>query len=330
MTLTEIGKLCGVSRPIVSAIINKKQGNVRYSNETCEKVMKVVNEVNYRPNRTSINLKSQKHNSIGVLIKNIHSIPYEAMSSIIQNTSEKNQTLVIDTLKEGNSSRFITEDIVDGILTFDDLGDELDNLINKYNIPTVYVNTNKCNYKSLTVNVDEEWRMNKVANLFKCNNKKYPLLILQGNLTYDLPRQEYLQKACFSQGLCEPVFLNAPENIKRGKNYRREYIQYTCELIKETLLSNTQIDSIITEYHNTSIATYDACRKINKVIPKDIGVISLNDPHKLWRVFPYITSVYVGYAEIATTGINLLNKAISKEKCSDIKYKCAIEKGGSV
>ena len=68
VTIKEIAKECSVSIATVSNILNNKP-NV--GEETKQKVLKAIEEMNYTPNTIANNLKTKKTRTIGALIEDI-------------------------------------------------------------------------------------------------------------------------------------------------------------------------------------------------------------------------------------------------------------------
>ncbi|MFT4928569.1 MAG: LacI family transcriptional regulator, partial [Phenylobacterium sp.] len=81
-TIYEVSKLAGVSLATVSRVMNK---NARVSEKTTEKVEAAMKELNYRPNTIAQSLASNRSNSIGVLVSELHGPFYGSMMSGIDN-----------------------------------------------------------------------------------------------------------------------------------------------------------------------------------------------------------------------------------------------------
>ena len=69
MNLKTIAQKAGVSTATVSNVINGNYHKV--SRETIERVQKIIEETNYKPNATARSLVSKKSNIIGVVLPNI-------------------------------------------------------------------------------------------------------------------------------------------------------------------------------------------------------------------------------------------------------------------
>ncbi|HOB20297.1 MAG TPA: LacI family DNA-binding transcriptional regulator [Candidatus Atribacteria bacterium] len=83
VTIKDIAKLAGVSVATVSRVIN---GNGRYSKDTEERVLRIIKEHNYSPNMLGKGLRTNKTNTIGIVVPDITN---EFFARIIQEV-EKN------------------------------------------------------------------------------------------------------------------------------------------------------------------------------------------------------------------------------------------------
>ena len=68
VTIKEIAKYCNVSIATVSNIIN---GKPNASEETKQRVLKAIEELNYTPNYIAKNLKTKRTKTIGVVVEDI-------------------------------------------------------------------------------------------------------------------------------------------------------------------------------------------------------------------------------------------------------------------
>ena len=65
-TIKDVAKAAGVSRTTVSFIINNKP--VSISQSTREKVLRVIKELDYRPNQLAVSLATNTTNTIGLIL----------------------------------------------------------------------------------------------------------------------------------------------------------------------------------------------------------------------------------------------------------------------
>ena len=69
ITIKEIAKLANVSTATVSKVVNHKDDNI--SEATRQRVLDVIDEHNYVPNRIASSMITKKTNTIGLIIPDI-------------------------------------------------------------------------------------------------------------------------------------------------------------------------------------------------------------------------------------------------------------------
>ncbi len=333
ITLKEIAKLAGVSQQTASAVLSKnKNDNTRFSEKTASKVKKIAEEYNYRPNRALRSVFEKKHKSIALLFNSIGAITREEINLLLDRTSELGQKLILDKVKNNSIlPNCIKENIVDGLYLFENLGDEIDKAIDKYNIPAVYINANMYDCKSPTVNMNENQAMNTALSLFMQSGKKRPLLLLQGSRddSFNKLRVSGLKEACKINKLEEPFFMEIHERPNSKLHYF-DYRELVSNKVLEICKKHPEIDSIISEWRGTTIGVYKACEKMNKSIPNDMAVISLTNIVKEWDLTPIVTCLDIDRLNMTEQGLNLLQKNINNEKCENIVLEYKIREGESV
>lgn len=123
LNLEDIGKLSGVSRSTVSRVINN---HPNVSENTRQRVMKVIEQYHFQPNAAARALASQKSNVIGVLIPHIVSDVFSdpffpTLLQSITNTASQldyNVTLWLANSNDGKSilNRVVTNRLLDGLI----------------------------------------------------------------------------------------------------------------------------------------------------------------------------------------------------------------------
>ena len=89
-TSQDVADLAGVSITTVSYVVNNKTGgNVRISEATRERVMEVVNKLNYRPMSAARSLRTKRTNLLALMIPYIETPFHPLFISAIQREAEK-------------------------------------------------------------------------------------------------------------------------------------------------------------------------------------------------------------------------------------------------
>jgi len=177
-----IARLSGVSKQVVSAILNGGNTSSRFSQATMDKVKKIAKKLNYRPNITSRNLVNGRHGCITILFKNFYRIPFNFPNFLIRRAETYGQVISFELLREKLYPRCVNEDRTDGILLFEDINEKILRRIRKYSIPHVFVNCNQRMCENC-ITFDEEDLIKKVLQYFADEGKKHPIFLI-GNLDY--------------------------------------------------------------------------------------------------------------------------------------------------
>lgn len=83
--LVDIAKKAGVSRAAVGHVLNHSGiNNVRVSAETRERVLKIAQEMNYRPNRAAQQLRGKPTHMLGVILNTVNTAVFSARLSAIE------------------------------------------------------------------------------------------------------------------------------------------------------------------------------------------------------------------------------------------------------
>lgn len=120
LTIKDIAREAGVSITTVSRVLNSKEEGM--SKETREKVLQVMESLNYQPNKLARGLVTKRSNMLGLIVPNI-SNPFfpELCRGAEDEANNRNYSLIIcnsddQSEKEENYLRLLQEQQVDGIL----------------------------------------------------------------------------------------------------------------------------------------------------------------------------------------------------------------------
>ncbi|GGN99903.1 LacI family DNA-binding transcriptional regulator [Saccharibacillus kuerlensis] len=123
--LEEIAKLSGFSKATVSRVLNKSR---HVSPETREKVLRVIREMDYVPNRNAVSLSKGKTLQIGMITADISEIILPFMTSFVEAAAEHGfQTIIytsnLDKQRELQAFEDLKQKRVDGLLIITSVND---------------------------------------------------------------------------------------------------------------------------------------------------------------------------------------------------------------
>jgi LacI family transcriptional regulator len=168
-TMYDVARLAGVSQPTVSRILSHHDTNIPVSDETRQKVLAAVEQLGYRPNTIARSLRTQRTQTIAVLIADISNGFYHPIARTIQDIAREYdyEVFVSNSDHLYKNEKLFCEAVlrrsVDGVimvpihLTYDDL----DQFVSQAHIPMailgghidhpaidmVYVNDEKATYE---------------------------------------------------------------------------------------------------------------------------------------------------------------------------------------
>ncbi|WP_019914166.1 LacI family DNA-binding transcriptional regulator [Paenibacillus sp. HW567] len=143
--IKEIAQLSGVSKSTVSRVIS---GRGYTSQEARDKVLKVVQELQYKPSAVARAMVSQRTHNIGILIYRreypVASHPFygKILDAILATASPMNYSVFVTTEYEMSlrSADFMLEKRVDGLILISRLEQNVIEHIGKFGVPYIMVN----------------------------------------------------------------------------------------------------------------------------------------------------------------------------------------------
>lgn len=150
VTLKQLAQHSGVSVPTISQILNDK--GHRYSTETCEKVLRAVKELGYRPNSSARAIRLGRFNCAALLLSteaNRSFLPPVLLRGIHDGLAEKDMHLSLAMLPDEQLTsqafvpKLMRQWMADGLLINYHVHapSRLQELIVEYKLPAVWINT---------------------------------------------------------------------------------------------------------------------------------------------------------------------------------------------
>ncbi len=102
ITIVDIAKRAGVTHPVVSKVLNGGGTTVGVSKPLREKILKIANEMEYRPHGASLALRKRSFRNVGVLMGSTSEfyLPQRMLASLTQTLSDHNYTCTLVCIRE--------------------------------------------------------------------------------------------------------------------------------------------------------------------------------------------------------------------------------------
>jgi LacI family transcriptional regulator len=94
-TMYDVAKLAGVSQPTVSRVLNQNDTTVQISDETRQRVMAAVEELGYRPNVLARSLRTQRTQTVALLIADLSNGFYQVIARAVQDVARQHDYEVL-------------------------------------------------------------------------------------------------------------------------------------------------------------------------------------------------------------------------------------------
>ena len=289
MKIEEIAKLSGFSKSTVSRVISN---NGYVSKETKEKILKIIEEVNYIPNGIARSLSSNKSNTVAVIIPDIQNSYFGDIIKGISNIMDKNNLhmLVYSTDENIKKEKKVFQNVIEqrpsGIILSISLQHH-----KKKDIKGGYLATEA---------------------LINSGHENIAIITGPFSTTNGLNRLEGYKKA-----MLEKNKKISEENIYEG-NF---HFDSGYENTKKILEKNKKITAIFICNNEMTLGALQAIREKNLKIPDDIAIVSY-DNHKYFEILGINISAV--NRDIEETGMEIAKLLLEEMKNSSRSKKIVI------
>lgn len=312
ITIKELAKMIGVSPTTVSNVIRGKTNEV--SQQTIEKVQKVLKEVNYIPNMTAINLAKNSSNVIGYVMNAKGIIQDNAVQDFF--TGELIGALEMEIRKAGYYMMiYISDDIdeiikfvsswnVDGLIALGFNHDNAQKLREVYQKPLVFIDGHFYDDGNEYNNVgleDYKGAYEMTNYLIECGHKRMGFLA-NNYIGINNERYRGFKEAIKNAGLPEEA----------GEKF---FIEKSGEGIKrcmdELMKRISDFSALFFISDNCAVVAMDYLMDNGIRIPEDISVVGYDDAAVASLVRPKLTTVRQNPTQKARVAFAKLMKLIN-------------------
>ncbi len=311
-TIGDIADALGVSKTTVSRAIS---GKGRIGEETRNKILEYIDEVNYKPNPMAKGLADQRTYNIGWVIPGdtiATDLPFfqRCMMGVSEVTMSENYDILISIVYDDNIAqlkRIVENKKVDGLIIGRTLVDDISiKYLKKSNIPFVVIGST---YEKNVIQIDND-------HVSACKEMT-SILLMKG-----------IKKLALIGGSTSHVV-----NISRQKGFEDALKEYGLKLDQDMLLLNNETDDDIERSVDTAISLgaeclvcmddricYTALLKLHRdniIIPDKIKIASFYNSDLLANNQPAVTALQYDPKELGNFACRKLFKVIEGEKVEE-------------
>ncbi|KOY79389.1 catabolite control protein A [Apilactobacillus kunkeei] len=309
VTIYDVARESGVSMATVSRVLN---GNSNVRQATKEKVLKVIDDLDYRPNAVARGLASKKTTTVGVIIPDVTDGYFSSLARGIDDIATMYKYNIIlansddNPDKEASVLNTLLSKQVDGIIFMgNEINDDLRADFKRSDCPIVLAGSVDINNSVPSVNIDyADAVKNETERLIKNGNSR--IAFASGSMKQDV-NKEYRLKG----------YVSALEN---------NGIKFDEKLVFET--KGTYEDGydlaerIINDRITAAVATNDelAAGILNGMtdkgvsVPQDFELFTSNNTKLAKMMRPQLSSITQPLYDIGAVAMRLLTKIMNKEE----------------
>lgn len=298
ITLSDVAKTAGVTSMTVSRVVNQ---NGYVSEETREKVLRVVKELNYRRNGLARGLKRQRTDTIGLVLGDIAN-PFsgELARAVRDVTAQRGYNLFIciseHSAKEDVAAfDALTDHQVDGIIVAtrsNRVGDQhLVEMIER-GVSVVCIGRDFHHENADSVTADAlHGGFQATQHLIDLGHKKIAFIGATMSSGKNLKRFQGYLKALKTNGLIieERFITGNTEASEEAPGYSTERLGY--EAMKRLLVLPNRPTAVFARNDFTAIGAINAIKESGLSIPNDISIVGFDDIPTAIHTSPALTTV---------------------------------------
>ena len=320
-SINDIAQQLGVSKTLVSLVLNGKAKEHRISDDICKKVKKLAKELNYKPNQIAKGLRTGKTNTIGLIIADIANPFFGKLGREIEKQAALNGYRVMFCSSDENAENsakqieMLQQGQVDGFIIAPPAGSEAQILaLKKSKIPLVLIDRNFPEIETNYIGID--------------------------NVQAAYEGVEYLIKKGHRRIACVTLNVHLNNMNERVKGYKQalidKYIPLDDELIKMMPFSHEKDDlaRAVKDLFSTKISQPDAVffatsklgimgietiHSLDLKIPDDVAVVSFDDPDAYKISQPPVAAIAQPLEEMGVESVKLLLQMMKDKESADVK-----------
>jgi DNA-binding LacI/PurR family transcriptional regulator len=303
ITIRDIAKEAGVSATAVSYVLNKKKG---VNDKTRIRIQKVIDKHDYRPSLRSKSLSHGKNYCIHAVIRRqaapaCKAFYFNVIAQMVEQVDNRFSIVPIfqsdDTDKDKSLIEIILSHSTDGVIAFQGVVPEIEELLEKKNIPTVVVNPGIGVTEQTSVILDFDELAYKATNLLiNHGHEKIGMIGMKCMpLFFDQSKSGFLRAL-------KDADIDVNESWIRGE----ADCEANASLAMRKILETGTPTAVFCVQDNFAMSAMSLCIKEGLEVPKDVSFIAIDDVPEAQYLNPPLTTIPVSPAEIAEAALTLI------------------------
>ena len=309
LSIKDIARKAGVSIATVSRVLNK---NGRYSQETEEKILKIIEESGYRRNVNAKSLRTKKTQTLGVIVpditneffaKIIQSVERNAMkydySVFVCNTDE-------DEAREQMQVKNLLEKFVDGIIYISGKTNSGEEVEGNIGIPVVYIDRYISASKMYVQSDNKEGGYLATKELLDAGCENIMIIKDFRQISSIISRYDGYKRALKEAG----------KSVDENLIYNVDHVNYeeAKKGVLDKIKSGIKFDGIFATNDWMALGAISALREKKIRIPEDVKIVGFDNMSISEITSPSITTIHQDSEKLGEYATEILMGIILKDE----------------
>lgn len=315
-TIYDVSKLAGVSLATVSRVLNN---NVKVNENTRKKVTDAMESLGYRPSSIAQSLASNRTNSVGILVSELHS-PFfgEMMGGIEAELRAAGKHVIIttghnDEDKERDGIEFLISRNCDAIIVHvEAVSNEYLIQLNKGKVPIFIINRLVKGLEENCIHLDNELGGYLAANAIIDNGHKHVAYISGPLSKHDSMERLQGHRRAFNERnipINEALLFESDFNEDGGR-----------EGIKHFIANNNEFTAVICGNDKMASGVMTYAREQHIPLPDKLSIVGFDNFILSRHIFPKLTTIDNPVNEMAHMAAKLVLKKVYQQKEFTIQH----------
>lgn len=316
LTITDIAKMAGVSKTVVSFVINNKSG---VNEETRRKVKEILQKTNFKPSINSRRLSYQKSFNISIVIRKDSSpfnnlFYFEIAQGLLEKSKEFGYNVVFTDISEKNGKIIFPEIIeqkdTDGVIFFQDTELTILNEMDQRGIPYIVVDAHPYNNHFTCINANYELSA-YTATMYLIESGHKDIAFISSSFVPNFYTQVFsgFKRALEESGISIPsswIQINATD----------ETSAYKC--MEDILDKGSHPSAVFCAADILAIGAIKCVKEKGYQVPADISFVSIDDIVLARYMEPALTTVRIDKIRMGSLAMELLVRKINGEQVESL------------
>jgi LacI family transcriptional regulator len=315
-SLNDIAQQLGVSKTLVSLVLNGKAREHRISDEVCKKVVELAKKLNYKPNQIAKGLRTGKTNSIGLIIADIANPFFGKLGREIEKEASIHGYRVMFCSSDENAEKsreqieMLQQGQVDGFIIAPPAGSENQILaLKRSKTPFVLIDRHFPDIETNYIVVDNvQASYEATTHLINKGYRKIACVTLNVHLNNMNQRVLGYKQALIDNhiGIDEQLIKMMPFSHEKDD---------LIDAVKQLEPGNkNKVEAVFFTTSKLGIMGIETIHSLGLVIPDDIAVVSFDDPDAYKISQPPISAIAQPLKEIGRESVKVLLELMNNKK----------------